>query len=335
MSSASIPARADEVAGTGDAINRLSSPERSSATVIPGMLKSGPASAARSTRIDLAGPCVLAIDAGVEHLRLHEADAGADAATDTLLPNHGDLSQLFARLGLTARLRGHSAPRVVITGKLASTVRAALGTGRTVEPSEALWMAGRRAMAASGAEIQTLAMVDLSASGYLLVGLDRRGDLARDLLVVNPRCGAGSGINLDRVLQKLDVTRERVDDVLAVYAGDTGTGAARGHRGAGRSLRRLRLVRDGVRQEPGHPARCRARDDAEIRGPEGVPQAHAGVRQGVLLGPHLPVALRPGLRRGLRAQRRRARGHVRSGQRRRDRRARGGRTGWTRRAAAG
>ncbi len=186
------------------------------------MLESGPEPPARPIGGDHARPGVLAIDAGVEHLRLREIPAAGGTATDTLLPNHGDLKRLFARRGLTARLRDGAAPRVVITGKLASTVRAALGTGRTVEPSEALWMAGRRVMADSGAEIQTLALVDLSASGYLLVGLDRRGDLARDLLVVNPRCGAGSGINLDRVLQKLDVAREHVDEVLAAYAGDTG-----------------------------------------------------------------------------------------------------------------
>ena len=60
------------------------------------------------------------------------------------------------------------------------------------------------------------------------MGVDREGRLAQDLLIVNPRCGAGSGINLDRVLQKLDVPRERVDDVLRGYAGEDGRSARAG-----------------------------------------------------------------------------------------------------------
>ena len=65
-------------------------------------------------------------------------------------------------------------------------------------------------------------MLDLSASGYLLVGIDRSGALKDDLLLLNPRCGAASGINLDRVLQKLALTRKEVDPLLADYLGDVG-----------------------------------------------------------------------------------------------------------------
>jgi len=42
------------------------------------------------------------------------------------------------------------------------------------------------------------------------------------LLVVNPRCGAGSGINLDRVLRKLGIAREEVDALLAGSLGRAG-----------------------------------------------------------------------------------------------------------------
>jgi hypothetical protein len=186
------------------------------------MLASAPVDPARPHTPGHSGPGVLAIDAGVEHLRARETGPDGQPTSDVVIPNHGDLKSLFEARGVTARLAGRSAPRVVITGKLAATVRAALGAGRIVDPTEAFWMAGRRLMAASDANVRTLAMVDLSASGYLLVGLDRAGGLARDLLVVNPRCGAGSGINLDRVLQKLAVPRDRVDALLAAYAGEAG-----------------------------------------------------------------------------------------------------------------
>jgi len=165
---------------------------------------------------------VLAIDAGVEHLRLRETGPDGCAIADVVIPNHGDLHQTFAERGFLDRLSHSNGTRVVVTGKLAATAGRALGTGRLVEPSEAFWLTARRMIAESDAHIRTLAVVDLSASGYLVVGVDRSGALARDLLVVNPRCGAGSGINLDRVLQKLDVRRDRVDALLRPFAGDAG-----------------------------------------------------------------------------------------------------------------
>ena len=48
-------------------------------------------------------------------------------------------------------------------------------------------------------------MIDLSASGYMLVCVDKQGNLKDDTLIVNPKCGAGSGINLSRILEKLDI----------------------------------------------------------------------------------------------------------------------------------
>ena len=168
------------------------------------------------------GTAVLTIDAGVEHVRIRGSHSGAGSFSDEVIPNHGDLRMVFAERGLSSRLEDDASARVVITGKLAETVRAVLGRGRTVEPAEAFWLAARRLMVESPDGIRALALVDLSASGYLLIGIDREGGLAHDLLVVNPRCGAGSGINLDRVLQKLDVPRERVDEVLSAYAGDPG-----------------------------------------------------------------------------------------------------------------
>jgi len=58
------------------------------------------------------------------------------------------------------------------------------------ESTEQLWRGYR-----------TFAVIELSASGYRAIGVDRAGRLVDDLLVSNPRCGAGSGINPDRVLQ--------------------------------------------------------------------------------------------------------------------------------------
>jgi activator of 2-hydroxyglutaryl-CoA dehydratase/predicted nucleotide-binding protein (sugar kinase/HSP70/actin superfamily) len=74
----------------------------------------------------------------------------------------------------------------------------------------------------SNAALAKIALVELSASGYLVLAVDREGALVDDLLTVNPRCGAGSGVNLDRVLQKLGLDRDDVDRLLAPFLGEAG-----------------------------------------------------------------------------------------------------------------
>ncbi len=95
--------------------------------------------------------------------------------------------------------------RFIITGKLAAAVQERIGGGKQILPTAAYWLAARDLIeSAENTTLNSLAVIDLSASGYLIIGVDRDGSLKDDLLLTNPRCGAGSGINLDRVLQKPD-----------------------------------------------------------------------------------------------------------------------------------
>ncbi|HSH08641.1 MAG TPA: BadF/BadG/BcrA/BcrD ATPase family protein [Burkholderiales bacterium] len=171
----------------------------------------------------LAGASGVYIDAGVGHLRLLACTATDRPLLDTTLTSGGDLRNVLASWRLAERFgRGNAAP-VYVTGKLAPLVRDAMGCGTTIPPASAAWLTARSLICAEPDEtVGSLAIVDLSASGYLLVGVDRSGALRDDLLVVNPRCGAGSGINLDRVLQKLALARGDVDMILAGYAGAEG-----------------------------------------------------------------------------------------------------------------
>jgi len=107
-----------------------------------------------------------------------------------------------------------------ITGKLAQSVCDTLGRGVVLLPDAVLW-AGAEAMIRAR-EYRTLAVIELSASGYRAIGIDQAGKLVDDLLVGNPRCGAGSGINLDRVLQKLAVPHSQVDVLLGELLGEAG-----------------------------------------------------------------------------------------------------------------
>ncbi|OOZ36734.1 hypothetical protein [Solemya velesiana gill symbiont] len=167
--------------------------------------------------------CSLFIDAGISNLRLRVTGPERDILYDNLIPSNSDINGLLhQQLAAWDFGLGEDA-RVFITGKLASTVRENLGCGKVILPAAVFWLAARDLInLPENAAVDSLAIIDLSASGYLLIGIDRSGQLKDDLLLANPRCGAGSGINLDRVLQKLAVTSDEVDELLGSYLGDEG-----------------------------------------------------------------------------------------------------------------
>jgi hypothetical protein len=102
-------------------------------------------------------------------------------------------------------------------------VCAKLQAGKTLLPAAASWLAARdRLLTEDDPQVRTLATIELSASGYAVVGVERSGGLRNHLLAVNSRCGAGSGVNLDRVLDKLGLSRDDVDRLLAPWSGNVG-----------------------------------------------------------------------------------------------------------------
>lgn len=164
------------------------------------------------------------IDAGIEHIRIHLYDSDNVLAENLTLSSNGNLRQAFSRPDLSFILPGKSdGLPVFITGKLAEVVQSIIGRGTIILPAAALWAAAM-AMAGRGGKKDKVsrAFIDLSASGYLVIGVNQEGEIKDDMLVVNPRCGAGSGANIDRVLQKLGMKREEVDEVLSDYIGEPG-----------------------------------------------------------------------------------------------------------------
>lgn len=168
-------------------------------------------------------PPMLIVDAGVGNFRFQAREAAGDVLFDVTLPSSRDLGEIAEEYHFHALFGSGPRAPIYITGKLAHLVREALGGGKTILPAAAAWMAARSAIReVTEASVKAFALVELSASGYLLVGVERDGGLKDDLLVVNPRCGAGSGINLDRVLQKLGLSRSAVDQLLAEFLGAAG-----------------------------------------------------------------------------------------------------------------
>lgn len=170
----------------------------------------------------------LFIDAGVSHIRFLTFDQYGAIDADTTFPSNTDLLGLLTRQKVSERFGRNPDAPIYMCGKLAPLIREALGCGKVFLSSAASWLAAHNLLLQRGNEdMQSLAIVELSASGYLVVGVERSGDLKDDLLVLNPRCGAGSGVNLDRVLQKLGQERGEVDRILEKYANDAGREARR------------------------------------------------------------------------------------------------------------
>jgi activator of 2-hydroxyglutaryl-CoA dehydratase/predicted nucleotide-binding protein (sugar kinase/HSP70/actin superfamily) len=165
----------------------------------------------------------LFIDAGVGHIRFLTFDRHGEIVADATFQSNTNLPDLLTRQQVRERFGTTSAAQIYISGKLAPLVREALGFGKVFLSSAASWLAAHDLlMQRRNEDTESLAVVELSASGYLVVGVDRSGGLKDDLLVLNPRCGAGSGVNLDRVLQKLGLERGEVDRILEKYTGDVG-----------------------------------------------------------------------------------------------------------------
>ena len=91
--------------------------------------------------------------------------------------------------------------------------------GNILLPGAVLWARARKLAYELNSSI---GIIELSASGYALVCVDKNGELLNDFLVVNPKCGAGCGINLKRILENLDVGLGEVDTILKNYLGEQG-----------------------------------------------------------------------------------------------------------------
>lgn len=156
----------------------------------------------------------LYVDAGVNRIRIQLCDSDGNELKRISFPSSEELAETIKLYQLDQLPEEIG---VYLTGKLQETISRYLGRGERVITSAALWSTAR-----SLVQDKPLAIIELSASGYVLIGIDAQGDLLDDMLVVNPRCGAGSGVNIDRVLQKLNIKREQVDTLLGDYLGEAG-----------------------------------------------------------------------------------------------------------------
>jgi activator of 2-hydroxyglutaryl-CoA dehydratase/predicted nucleotide-binding protein (sugar kinase/HSP70/actin superfamily) len=149
------------------------------------------------------------IDAGVHSIKCEIYDDKLHLLQQFHIPSSENLQQSLKEYNL---LNLPQDTTVYITGKLQNTIKRHIPNAILILSSAALWAAAKELR-----DKNSLAILEISASGYMAIGINQDGSLKDDLLITNPRCGAGSGVNLDRVLQKLDIAKEDVDDVLKNY----------------------------------------------------------------------------------------------------------------------
>ncbi len=172
----------------------------------------------------------LYIDAGIEHINFSLFEAGNNTQyellTDTVqIPNNDHIPNLLKLPAVNELLKKNRDGKstVYITGKLAAVVKQYVSSGEIIMPAAALWSAAKfYIQQQSKTQIESLGIIDLSASGYMIICIDGHGDLKNDSMIVNPRCGAGTGVNLTRVLEKLDINKDSVDHILSDYLGEKG-----------------------------------------------------------------------------------------------------------------
>lgn len=174
------------------------------------------------------------IDTGIEHIHVRTYDSFTENDSETLtkniiIPNNDDIRKLFRKSGIIELLRNtgnstnNGTESIYITGKLSEITKKILGRGESIMPAAVLWSAAKFLLhRGENRELETIGIIDLSASGYMIICIDKNEELKDDLLIVNPRCGAGTGINLSRILSKLDINKEDVDQLLVDYIGTEG-----------------------------------------------------------------------------------------------------------------
>jgi activator of 2-hydroxyglutaryl-CoA dehydratase/predicted nucleotide-binding protein (sugar kinase/HSP70/actin superfamily) len=174
----------------------------------------------------VARPPYFLVDAGIEKIHFRYCESGGRLRHERSLVHRGRLAATLEpeRAAWNDSLEGNeSTPEIYLTGKLSGEVAKILGRGTRFLQEAVLFRAVSclfRDKNRTGFPTGRAAVIDFSASGYGIAAAGEPEEGHCPPLVKNPACGAGSGVNLRRILDKLDIALEEVDKVLAPYQGE-------------------------------------------------------------------------------------------------------------------
>jgi hypothetical protein len=168
------------------------------------------------------------VDTGIENVHVRCLGTDGRVWCERSYAHHGKLKSLLdvEKAFLTEQVqRDNADPEIYLTGKLSGEASVFLGGGTRLLPEAVLRRAARRLLGdrdLEGSIAKSLAIIDFSASGYCVVTAGRNGREKSEGVARNPTCGAGSGVNLRRILEKLNIAPEDVDRLLDAYIGERG-----------------------------------------------------------------------------------------------------------------
>ena len=152
------------------------------------------------------------IDAWIEHIHIFKNSTN-DSCSE-IVKAEWKIEDLLKKSKIWKELFWEHKHPLFTTWKLAPVIIKAVWYWLEIIEWAALW-ATAKSLALK--EKKNIWIISLSASGYMVISVDSNWKLIDDWLFVNPRCWAWSWVNLSRILQKLDIGRETVDDVLVDY----------------------------------------------------------------------------------------------------------------------
>ena len=176
----------------------------------------------------MTGQATYFIDAGIEKLHIRCAVGNGRDPHDRIYLHRGQLEHFLddvknIRRESTEKTGG--SPEIYLTGKLSAQARSFLGHGKRLHPETVLWQAAGCLLTNPPDHlqpVQSAAIIDFSASGFCIAAAHQQQGITPRFLEKNPSCGAGSGINLQRVLEKLNIAADDVDSILRDYLGNEG-----------------------------------------------------------------------------------------------------------------
>ncbi|PKN20554.1 MAG: hypothetical protein CVU71_01825 [Deltaproteobacteria bacterium HGW-Deltaproteobacteria-6] len=177
----------------------------------------------------MTGKTTYFIDAGMEKLHVRHTGGNGRRYHDHIYLHRGHLEHFLE--GIRKNIRNESKekaggnPEIYLTGKLSAQAKNVLGYGKRLHPETVLWQASHNLLMNPPDHlrpVQSLAIIDFSASGFCIAAAHKQEGITPRFIEKNPSCGAGSGINLRRVLEKLNIAADDVDSILKDYLEEDG-----------------------------------------------------------------------------------------------------------------
>lgn len=166
---------------------------------------------------------MIIIDAGIQNIKIKIFSKDWKSDKYIILKSEDEISELFTKNKIFEEIKtitwNKIPKKVFITWKLSKTIKKILPNWEEISSVAALWMVWKKIINENN-KFENLWILEISASWYTWITLDRNWEIFKDNIFINPHCWAWSWINISRILQKLWIEKDALDEVLNIYLWD-------------------------------------------------------------------------------------------------------------------